>query len=452
MQEVLHSISVFFSGPIMVWGVSAVGLIISCGTRFVQVRLLVRSVKTVLFGMRKGGEKGQISSFQAVTAALSGTIGTGNIAGVAIALATGGAGAIFWMWVSAILGMATKFAEITMAVRFRERKDGRFVGGPMYYLTHAIGARTGKLFAWLCVFASFFVGNMVQANTAFCALLEITSFEKQTIMILFLLLSVVTGVVLAGGMGRIVSVTQFLVPVMAAIYLLGCITVIVLHPVACWRAVCLIFSEAFSFSSVAGGIGGSLLMQAMRVGCSKGIFTNEAGLGSAPIAHAAAECESPAVQGLFGIFEVFFDTVVMCTLTAVVILSSGVPFSSASDGIQITLSAFAQTFGQTARILLGISVLFFGFAAILSWGGYGDSCVLFLNGGKRARGWYRLAYASAVFVGAVFPVMAVWELADIFNGLMMIPNLLGLVLLLRIIQKESDRLKQTKKELVCLKK
>lgn len=445
MQNPFSLLSVFLSGPVMVWGVSVIGLLISFGTRFVQIRMFARSVKTVLFGMKKGQNE-QISSFQAVTAALSGTIGTGNIAGVAIALAAGGAGAIFWMWISAFLGMAVKFAEITMAVRFRERKDGRFVGGPMYYLTHAVGKRTGKLFAWLCICSSFFVGNMVQANTAFGALLAITPIAPPALMCLFLVLSVVTGIVLAGGMGRIVSVTQVLVPVMAAVYLLGCMAVIVLHPASCLKALCSIVTEAFSFQSMAGGIGGSMLMQAMRVGCTKGVFTNEAGLGSAPIAHAAAECESPAVQGLFGIFEVFFDTIVMCTLTAVVILSSGVPFDSAADGISITLAAFAQTFGQTSRILLGVSVLFFAFAAILSWGGYGDSCILFLNGKRRVRRLYHVLYAAAVFFGAVFPVLSLWELADLFNGLMMIPNLLGLILLLPFVKEETYRLNRPKRK------
>lgn len=445
MQNPFSLLSVFLSGPVMVWGVSVIGLLISFGTRFVQIRMFARSVKTVLFGMKKGQNE-QISSFQAVTAALSGTIGTGNIAGVAIALAAGGAGAIFWMWISAFLGMAVKFAEITMAVRFRERKDGRFVGGPMYYLTHAVGKRTGKLFAWLCICSSFFVGNMVQANTAFGALLAITPIAPPALMCLFLVLSVVTGIVLAGGMGRIVSVTQVLVPVMATVYLLGCMAVIVLHPASCLKALCSIVTEAFSFQSMAGGIGGSMLMQAMRVGCTKGVFTNEAGLGSAPIAHAAAECESPAVQGLFGIFEVFFDTIVMCTLTAVVILSSGVPFDSAADGISITLAAFAQTFGQTSRILLGMSVLFFAFAAILSWGGYGDSCILFLNGKRRVRRLYHVLYAAAVFFGAVFPVLSLWELADLFNGLMMIPNLLGLILLLPFVKEETYRLNRPKRK------
>ena len=451
MQNPFSLLSVFLSGPVMVWGVSVIGLLISFGTRFVQIRMFAQSVKTVLFGMKKE-QNGQISSFQAVTAALSGTIGTGNIAGVAIALAAGGAGAIFWMWISAFLGMAVKFAEITMAVRFRERKDGRFVGGPMYYLTHAIGKRTGKLFAWLCICSSFFVGNMVQANTAFGALQAITPLSAPALMCLFLVLSVVTGIVLAGGMGRIVSVTQVLVPVMAAVYLLGCIVVIVLHPASCLKALCSIVTEAFSFQSMAGGIGGSMLMQAMRVGCTKGVFTNEAGLGSAPIAHAAAECESPAVQGLFGVFEVFFDTIVMCTLTAVVILSSGVSFDAAADGISITLAAFAQTFGETARILLGVSVLFFAFAAILSWGGYGDSCILFLNGKRRARRFYHVLYAAAVFLGAVFPVLSLWELADLFNGLMMIPNLLGLILLLPVVKEETCRLNQTKTTALCPKK
>ncbi len=451
MRNPFSLISVFLSGPVMVWGVSVIGILVSFGTRFVQIRLFARSVKTVLFGAKKG-KTGQISSFQAVTAALSGTIGTGNIAGVAIALASGGAGAIFWMWISAFFGMAVKFAEITLAVRFRERKDGRFVGGPMYYLTDAVGKRTGKLFAWLCICSSFFVGNMVQANTAFGALLEITPMAPQTLMLLFLILGVVTGIVLAGGMGRIVSVTQVLVPVMAALYLFGCIVVVVLHPASCLKALCSIVTEAFSLKSVTGGIGGSMLMQSMRVGCTKGVFTNEAGLGSAPIAHAAAACESPAAQGMFGIFEVFFDTIVMCTLTAVVILSSGVPFDSAEDGIHITLAAFAQTFGQTAHVLIAVSVLFFAFAAILSWGGYGDSCLLFLNRKRRARRIYHCLYAVSVFLGTVFPVLSLWELSDLLNGLMMVPNLFGIILLLPVVKEEVGKMNRTKIDLHCPKK
>ena len=446
MQSVITALNSFFSGPVMVWGVAAVGLILTCKTRFVQFTKLGYTLRYVFSGMfrRPGGKQKGITPFQAVTTALSGTLGTGNIAGVAAAVSIGGAGAIFWMWVSACFGMATKYSEIVLAMKYRRRRaDGSFAGGPMYYLERATGGRKlAVVFAAVCLCSSFFMGNMVQSNTAAMAIGAISGWGPGAMRPLFAGVAVLVGFVIIGGIRRIARVTEALVPAMALFYIGGCLVVIGMNPAGLLAAFGEIFASAFSVKSAAGGIVGYGMAQVIRVGFTRGVFTNEAGLGSAPIAHAAAENPSPAKQGLWGVFEVFFDTIVMCTLTGLVIVISGVHRGGSSDGAALTLQAFDRYLGGFAVLLIGISTAFFAIATIIGWSYYGESCVKYLFRSKTAVFVYKSCYVIAVYLGAVTAIDVVWGLADLFNSLMMIPNLIGVVLLADTVKQETALLRR----------
>ncbi len=436
MQEFIRRLAELLGGPIMVWGAAAVGTFLSVKSGFVQLRFFRRSMKTVFGGIFSKRKKNGVSPFQAVTAALAGTLGTGNIAGVAVAVFVGGPGAIFWMWISAFLGMATKYAEITLAVRHRIKEKDGFRGGPMYYLSR----RTGILFSVLCLLASFGVGNMVQSNTAFCAMRMLFPESTGYIQILMIAAAIAVVCILSGGFSRVSHVTEKLLPALAVLYIGSCVAVILSDLPASGRAFFLIFRDAFSLRSAAGGAGGYLLMRAIRTGCAKGIFTNEAGLGSAPIAHAAADCNFPAEQGLWGIFEVFFDTIVMCTLTGIVVIGANPSGVLSADGVSVTMAAFSSSLGIWSAYLIGFSVLLFAFASILAWGSYGAACLTYLGGGRRALCIYYFIFGIAVYIGAVLKISLVWDLADVLNGLMMLPNLCGLVLLSGEVREETGRL------------
>lgn len=436
MQEWIKRLAELLGGPIMVWGAAAVGTFLTVKSGFVQIRFFKRSLCAVFGGIFCKKKKGGVSSFQAVTAALAGTLGTGNIAGVTAAVFAGGPGAVFWMWISAFLGMATKYTEITLAVRHRVKEKDGYRGGPMYYLSR----RAGVLFSILCLLASFGVGNMVQSNTAFCAMRALFPEHLTWVYLLMVAAAVMTVCILSGGFSRVSRVTEKLLPALAVFYIGGCAAVILLDLPAAGRAVSLIFHDALSLRSAAGGAGGYLLMRAIRTGCAKGIFTNEAGLGSAPIAHAAADCKFPAEQGLWGIFEVFFDTIVMCTLTGVVVIAANPSGVMSADGVSVTMMAFSGALGHWSVYLLGFSVLLFAFASILAWGSYGAACLNYLGGGRRILRGYYLMYGLAVYTGAVLQISLVWDLADVLNGLMMLPNLCGLVLLSGEMREETGRL------------
>ena len=454
MQEWIRKLAELLGGPIMVWGAAAVGTFLTVKSGFVQIRYFKQSLCHVFGGLfKKKSEKG-VSSFQAVTAALAGTLGTGNIAGVAAAVFAGGPGAIFWMWISAFLGMATKYTEITLAVRHRIRGKNGYIGGPMYYLS----AKSGVLFSVLCLLASFGAGNIVQSNTAFCAMRALLPNHMLWPHLMMAVAAIATIGILSGGFGRVARVTEKLLPGLAVFYIAGCMAVILLDIPAAGRALLSIFHGAFSFQSAAGGVGGYLFMRAIRTGCAKGIFTNEAGLGSAPIAHAAANCRYPAEQGLWGIFEVFFDTIVMCTLTGIVVISANPGGINSEDGVAVTMSAFSNALGHWSAYLLGFVVLLFAFASILAWGSYGAACITYLGGTKRALRRYRILYGMAVYAGAVLQVSMVWDLADVLNGMMMLPNLCGLVWLSSEMREETKRLfvkkscEKRRKGTLCMKK
>ena len=444
MQTILDTLNRWLTGPVMVWGVLFVGLWMALQTRLLPFRRFfyaLRYTVSQMFQKPQQGQKG-ITPSQAVTTALSGTLGTGNIAGVGAAISIGGPGALFWMWVGAFLGMATKYSEITLAMRFRRKgKDGKWLGGPMYYLEQIPGGKkTACFFAVFCLAASFFSGNMVQSNTAAAAVRSVTSLSPGMTGLLFAVIALLIGLVIIGGIGRIAKTTELLVPAMALFYIAGCLIVLFTNRNSLPHVFSLIFSEAFSLKSAAGGVSGCLMMRAMKVGFTRGVFTNEAGLGSAPIAHAAAENSLPARQGLWGIFEVFTDTIVMCSLTGFVVILSGFYQSGSSDGAAVTLAAFEHYLGGFAACLTGVSTVFFAVASIIGWCYYGESCVRYLSGSGRLVLLYKALYVIAVYAGAVLSVDVIWGLTDICNGLMMLPNLIGVAFLSHVVRQETKQL------------
>lgn len=438
LQEFINRFNYILTGPVMVWGVLLVGIILSWRTRFVQATKLPLAIKSFLGSLfcKKRSNRG-ITPFQAVATALSGTIGTGNIVGVATAITIGGAGAIFWMWISAFFGMATKYSEIVLAIRFRKKiGKNRYIGGPMLYLEEAVkGKWLSVIFAVLCMLSSFGIGNMVQANAISDAISSVSDFSIQPIMLGIALLA---GFVVIGGIQRIARVTEAFIPAMALFYLVGCFIVVGKNSGMLGTVFAEIFQSAFQSNSVVGGISGFFMNKAMKIGFARGVFTNEAGLGSAPIAHGAADAKSPAQQGLLGIFEVFFDTVVMCTLTGVVILLSGLHNNPQLDGATLTLGAFEKNLGSFAAIFIAVSTVFFALAAIIGWSYYGQACVEYLFHKKKYVLWYKLCYVTMIYIGGIVSLELVWGISDLLNGLMMIPNLLGVVLLSGIVKQETQ--------------
>ena len=428
----------------VVWGwpmlllLALAGAFFTARTRFVQIRRFGDMLCLTMgaFTRRKNAAPGEVSPLQAMTTALAATVGTGNIAGVAGAIAVGGPGAVFWMWVSAFLGMATKYAEVVLAVRHRQRAaDGSFYGGPMYYI-RALGrgfAPLARLFALLGALAAFGIGNMVQANTA----AEAAAFSLTALfpalagaplrLFVGIILSLAVALALMGGAARIGRATERLVPLMSALYACMALTVIVLRFPAAVRALGDIVTSAFSPRAALGGAAGIGLQTALRCGMERGMFSHEAGMGSAPIAHAGAQTDDPDRQGLFGIFEVFADTIVICTLTALAILASGVPVPyGRAAGAELTIAAMGTVFGDgLAALLTSVCLVLFALSTMLSWSLYGERCFAFLTGG-RAVAFYRAAFIAAVLPGAAMRMETVWTLSGTLNGLMAVPNLIAL--------------------------
>ena len=410
-----------------VWGVPAMALLLAVGicmsitTRFVQVRKLGASLRQVGWSLRR--PSGGVSSFQAVCTALAATVGTGNIAGVAGAIALGGPGAVFWMWVSAFFGMATKYAEVVLAMGYR--KGG--AGGPMYYIERGMGKKwLAVLFAWFAMLASLGMGNMAQVNTIAVSIRSALPRWQPEPLALFtgLAAAALVGAVTLGGARQVGQVMERLVPVVAVCYLLGSGAVLAAHASRLPAVFSSIFREAFSpRAAIGGGMGA-----AIRWGVSRGIFSNEAGLGSAPMAHAAADAR-PRDQGLLGIFEVFLDTVVLCTLTALTILVSGVPVPyGQSAGANLATEALATVFGSHASGMMAVCLSLLALATLVSWQLYGVRCAGYLFG-VRGEQIYRLIYLAVIVLGATMDLAWAWTLSDLFNGLMALPNLAALLAL-----------------------
>ena len=431
-----------------IWGIPAmvciigVGLLLSVRTGFLQIRKFPYAIRTTVGRMfrKRDASDGAMTPFQAVCTALAGTVGTGNIAGVAGAIAIGGPGAVFWMWCSALLGMCTKFAEVTLAVHFRERSDtGEWVGGPMYYIKNGLGRRwqfLAVLYALFGVLTVFGTGNATQVNTIVAAvdtaLLEYGlvggSFLPTLNLIVGILVAVLVALVLLGGIKRIGSVSEKLVPFMALFYIVLSVGVVVLNFSRLPYVLESIVAGAFNPAAFTGGTIGSLFVS-MQKGVSRGIFSNEAGLGTGSIAHACADTKKPVKQGMFGIFEVFTDTIVICTLTALVILCSGTSIIyGQAAGAELTISGFTLTYGNWVSLLTAFAMCCFAFSTILGWGLYGARCIEFLFS-ERITKYFMAAYALVAILGATANLGLMWSIAETFNGLMAIPNLIALFLL-----------------------
>ncbi len=446
MLETFEKINSAVNG--FVWGVPAmvciigVGLLLSIRTRFIQFRKFGYTFKVTLGRIfhKKEASDGSITPFQAVCTALAGTVGTGNIAGVAGAIAIGGPGAVFWMWISALLGMCTKFSEVTLAVHFREKnRQGDWTGGPMYYIKNGLGPKwrwMAVLFALLGVLTVFGTGNATQVNTITSAintaLLNYHVIDASSVsvssLIIGIIIAVLVALILLGGIKRIGRVAEMLVPFMALLYIILALGVIFLNIDRVPGVFASIIEGAFSPASVTGGVVGSFFLS-MQKGVARGIFSNEAGLGTGSIAHATADTDHPVKQGFFGIFEVFADTIVICTMTALVILCSGVSVSYGTDaGAELTINGFITTYGSWVSIFTAVALCCFAFSTILGWGLYGTRCIEFLFGSWINKP-FMVVYSLVAVIGATADLGLLWSVAETFNGLMSIPNLIALFLL-----------------------
>ena len=445
-----------------IWGVPAmiciigVGLYLSIRTNFLQIRKFPYAMKITLGRMLKKREAsdGALTPFQAVCTALAATVGTGNVAGVAGAIAIGGPGAVFWMWISALLGMCTKFSEVTLAVHFRERnKEGDYVGGPMYYIKNGLKKHwhwLAYLFSAFGVLTVFGTGNATQVNTITTAIdsalynYNLLSEDGAATLnlVIGIVLAVLIALILLGGIKRIGQVTEKLVPFMAIMYILLAVGVVVVHIGSIPTVFSSIIRGAFDPAAVTGGAVGSFFMS-MKKGVSRGIFSNEAGLGASVLVHCAANVEEPVQQGMWGMFEVFADTMVVCTLTALVVLTSGLvdlDTGAALTGVEgsaLVGQAFSTVFGAFGPQFIAVSVLLFAYSTTLGWSHYGTRAVVYLLGERAAAG-YKLVFAAMVLVGAVMKLDLAWALSDTFNGLMMLPNLVGVVGLSGVVVRETQ--------------
>ena len=446
MLELIQSVNSAVNN--FIWGVPAmiciigVGLLLTIKTKFLQIRKFPYAMKETLGRVfkKQDASDGSMTPFQAVCTALASTVGTGNIAGVAGAIAIGGPGAVFWMWISAILGMCTKFSEVTLAVHFRERnQEGDYVGGPMYYIKNGLSKNwhfLAVLFSAFGVLTVFGTGNATQVNTITTAinsaLLNFHVISQSSVgtanLIIGIIVAILVALILLSGIKRIGQVAERLVPFMAFIYIFFALGVVVLNIDQLPAVFGSIINGAFHPASVTGGIVGSFFMS-MKKGVARGIFSNEAGLGTGSIAHACADTKEPVKQGLLGIFEVFTDTILICTLTALVILCSGIPIGFGADaGAELTISGFTSTYGNWISIFTAVALCCFAFSTIIGWGLYGARCIEFLFSSKVIKP-FMLVYSLVAILGATVDLGMLWSIAETFNGLMAIPNLIALFLL-----------------------
>ena len=435
-----------------------VGLLLSVRTRFIQIRKFGIAMKNTVGKIfdKTQAKDGSMSPFQAVCTALAGTVGTGNIAGVAGAIALGGPGAIFWMWCSAFLGMCTKFSEVTLAIHFREKNsNGEYVGGPMYYIKNGLSKKwyfLAFLYAVFGVLTVFGTGNATQVNTIVASINSalmsfhiIDGTNDKTNLIFGIFIAALVAMVLLGGIKRIGQVTEKLVPFMAVLYVILALGVIIMNIEHVPAVFSEIFSGAFSPRAATGGVIGSMFLS-MKKGVSRGIFSNEAGLGTGSIAHACADTDNAVHQGMFGIFEVFMDTIIICTLTGLVILlaAPGITYGQAA-GAELTISGFTSTYGSWVSIFTAVAMCCFAFSTIIGWGLYGSRCIEFLGGEKLVRP-FLVIYSFVSIVGATINLGLLWDIADTFNGLMAVPNLIALLMLSGQVKKLAIEVDQAQKD------
>lgn len=433
--EIINAINGVAWGPPMLILLAGTGLFLTLGLGFLPQRKLAYGFKMLWRG-RSSKEKGDISPFNALMTALSATIGTGNIAGVATAIFYGGPGAIFWMWVIALIGMATKFCEATLAVHFREvDANGHHVGGPMYYIRNGLGENwkwLGVVFAIFGMLAGFGIGNSIQANSV--ADVMHSTFNIPPLLSGFVI-ALLVGLVLLGGIRRIGDVAGKLVPLMAVLYVGGGLLVLILNFERIPEAISLILYHAFNPTAAAGGFAGATVWAAIRFGVARGIFSNEAGLGSAPIAHATAQTDNAVRQGTVAMLGTFLDTIVVCTITALVIIVTGA-WQSGENGATLSAYAFSQTLGVAGQYVVSLGVMLFAFTTIIGWSFYSEKCTQFLFG-ERSNIPFRLIWVVVIPIGT-WPGMdlgSLWLVADTLNALMAIPNLIALLLLSPVVFK-----------------
>lgn len=437
LESIISAINGVVWGPLMLVLILGVGLFLSIGLKLLPILKLGTGFKLMWGGRttETGDEKeGEIPPFQALMTAMSATVGTGNIAGVATAIFLGGPGALFWMWITALIGMATKYSEAVLAVRYRETdENGQHVGGPMYYIKNGLGKKwtwLGVLFAIFGACAGFGIGNTVQSNSVADVLhanFSIPTWVSGVVM------AALVGAVLIGGIKRIGHVAGALVPLMAISYLIAGLVVLAINSHLLPQALDLIITHAFSPIAAQGGFAGAAVWAALRFGVARGVFSNEAGLGSAPIAHAAAQTHSPVRQGLVAMLGTFLDTLVICTITGLVIVSSGA-WTGGESGAALTSQAFATALPSFGNYLVAISLAVFAFTTIIGWSFYGERCIEFLFGLKAITP-YRIAWIIAIPLGATLSLDFVWLVADTLNAMMAIPNLIALALLSPVVFK-----------------
>ncbi len=440
IEQLVATLSNFVWGPIMLTLLVGTGLYLTILLKGMQFRVLPHAFRLIF--QKDHHHEGDISHFAALMTALAATVGIGNIVGVATAITLGGPGAVFWMWMTGLVGMATKYSEAVLAVKYREKGPHGMRGGPMYYLTNGANLPwLGTLFAIFTACASFGIGNMTQVN-ATAKIFEAT-FQIPTVTT-GIVLTLLTGLVIIGGIRSISKFTSYLVPIMIVVYV-GCsLYVLALNASEIPHAIGLIFYHAFNPAAATGGFVGATIAAAMRYGIARGVFSNESGMGSAPIAAAAARTNDPVKQALVSMTQTFIDTLVVCTMTALVILTA----TSWTQGIgpaELTSASMAETLGPAGSVLVAVSIALFAYSTVIGWNYYGEKAVEFLFG-PRAIKIYRIVFTVAVMVGAVTSLEFVWNFSDLMNGMMAIPNLIGLILLSKIIKQETDRYFTSKKK------
>ena len=459
-EEIVSKLNAIAWGPWMLILLVGTGIFLTCLVKFLQLRKFGYAMKNTIgkiFVKQIAGE-GEITPFQAMSTALAATVGTGNIAGVTGAIIIGGPGAVFWMWVSAFFGMVTKYAEVVLAIRYRQRNEkGEWVGGPMYYIRNGLGqnwAWLGTIFSILACLAAFGIGNMTQVNTIATSIntalssfgvhtaASVTMFSHQlqiSSLIIGVLIAIEVGLVLMGGVKRIGAVTERIVPFMAAVYIVMALTVVAFNLDAVGPVFSSIFRGAFAPDAAIGGAFGISVMTVIQKGVGRGVFSNEAGLGSAPMAHASSSETNPVMQGMYGIFEVFMDTIVICTLTAMVLLCgihSGVEVQwGVGGGVELIIASISTVFGQKlGSSLIAIAVALFALSTVLSWALYGSRCFEFLFG-RKLLPVYQTVFVLVCLIGASMELNLVWNIADTLNGFMVIPNLVALIGLSGVVAK-----------------
>lgn len=443
IEKVNGEINSFVWGPVMLTLLVGTGLFLSIKTGFLQFSRFGYAMKNTIGSLFSKDQhektKSGVSPFQAVATAMAGTIGTGSIAGIATAIVSGGPGAVFWMWISALLGMITKYSEIVLSLHFREKNDAdQWVGGPMYYIRKGVkikwfGKTLAVLFSIFAMIACLGTGNATQSNSIADALNKTMNVPT---VITGALLTIIVAAVILGGMKRIASFNEKLVPFMAVFFVVCSLSAVVINYKAVPSAFALIFSEAFNFKAAFGGVAGYGIMTAMRFGFARGVFSNEAGLGSAPIAHAASSAKSPVDQGLWGMFEVFFTTIIICTLSALTILTTGIWEKGEISGAALSIASFNSIIPNIGGVIVTLATIFFALSTILGWAYYGEVSVEYLvNKNKKAVYVYRIVYVMMVFIGAVGSLDLIWSISETMNGLMAIPNLVGLITLSGVVKK-----------------